>query len=169
MNYDDWESICYEGLVMPIFMRGNYIFTGPGQKAFLASSNFVNYIELGKKGVTAYHLEAKIRNEEFLVSGKLFDSRGNFLCKLVDNQLEEVQRGCSIVFHEEGRGYKVVTRTQEVVIELFLKDENTCILRGEFYDENGNIIAKGDTIDFLIFKGPAILGKSDGALGIVLE
>ena len=42
-------------------MLDSYIFTSPGEKAFLVSLNYVNYIELGKKGVTAYYLEAKNR------------------------------------------------------------------------------------------------------------
>jgi hypothetical protein len=158
-----------EGFTMPISIRGSYIFTSPGQKAFLASSNFVNYIELGKKGVTAYYLEAQIKNGEFVVSGTLYDSHGSFLCRLVNNNLEEMQRKCEMKLHEGRRGYKVVTENQEVVIELFIKDENICILKGTFYDERGELVAKGNETDFLIFKGPAVLGKSDGTLGIVLE
>jgi hypothetical protein len=150
-------------------MRGNYIFTGPGQKAFLASSNFVNYVELGKKGVTKYYLEAKIVGEEFVVSGILYNSKGTFLCKLINNHLEDMQRKCEMVFDKEMKGYKVLDENKEVIIELFLKDKNTCILRGSFYDEKGNLLATGSGEDLLIFKGPAILGKSNGSLGIVLE
>jgi hypothetical protein len=154
---------------MPIVMRENYIFTSPGQKAFLASSNYVNYIELGKKGVTAYYLEAKIENRDFIVNGRLYDAHGDFICMLRKNQLEEMQKKCKMVFDAKGRGYKVVTENDQVIIELFLRDENTCILRGTFYDEKGNPVAKGNERDFLIFRGPAVLGKSNGARGIVME
>lgn len=126
-------------------------------------------MELGQKGVTDYYLEAKIEDGEFIVSGKLYDSHGNFLCALQRNHLEDMQKKCRIVFDEQRRGYKVLTEDQEVVIELFLKDENTCIMKGEFYDGKGNLVAKGYKENFLIFKGPAILGKKGGALGIVIK
>jgi len=154
---------------MPVYLKGNYIFTSPGKKAFLASSNFVNYIELGKKGITAYYLEAKIENNEFIVNGKLFDSKSNFLCTLKNNHLEEMHKKCRMVINNKGQGYRIFDEDNNVVIELFLKDLNTCILRGTFYDDKGNIIAEGNEEDFLLYKGPAVLGKSNGSLGIVMN
>jgi hypothetical protein len=154
---------------VPIFLRGNYIFTSPGQKAFLVSSNYVNYVELGRKGIADYYLEAKIENDEFVISGRLYDSHGNFICALRGNHLEEMQRKCKIVYDEQGRGYKVIDDDQKVLMELYLRDENTCIIKGEIYDNSGKLVAKGNGENFLIFKGPAVLGKKNGALGIVIE
>jgi len=150
-------------------MKGNYIFTRPGQKAFLVSSNYVNYVELGTRGVNDYYIEAKIENGTFIVNGRLYDSSGNLLCKLRQNQLEDIHSRCRMSLNPQGVGYKVETDDGKIVIELFLKDENTCILKGNFYDKDGNLVAKGNNEDLLILRGPAILGKSNGSLGIVLR
>jgi hypothetical protein len=150
-------------------MKGNYIFTVPGQKAFLVSSNYVNYVELGIKDANDYYIEAKIENGKFTVNGRLYDATGNLLCKLKHNQLEEMHSKCKMILGPRGEGYKIETGEGQMIIELFLKDPNTCILRGDFYDKNGNLVAKGTREDLLILRGPAILGKSNGSLGIVLR
>ncbi|MCJ7722413.1 hypothetical protein MUO98_08440 [Candidatus Bathyarchaeota archaeon] len=150
-------------------MKGNYIFTSPGQKAFLVSSNYVNYIELGKEGITGYYLEAKIDNNEFVINRRLYDSDGNYLCSIRRNHLEDMQRGCEMCLAKDGSGYSVITEDEKLILGHFLKDENTCILKGIFYDDEGKILAKGDDQNFLIFHGPAVLGKMNGSRGIVLE
>ena len=103
---------------MPIVMKGNYIFTSPGKKAYLASSNYVNYIELGKEGVTEYHLEARIRDDEFVVDGRLYDSDGRLLCILRNNQLEHMKKKCEIILDPKRRGYTVLTEEGDLVLEL---------------------------------------------------
>lgn len=150
---------------MGVQLVGNYIFTSPGQKAFLVSSNYVNYFELGRRGVTDYYLEAKVEKGEFLVSGILYDSKGTLLCHIKQNQIEKG----NCIFEPVGKqGYQIVDRGN-VILQLFLKEPNICVLRGTFYDSSGNLIAEGDENDFRIFKGPAVLGKSGNSLGIVLD
>jgi hypothetical protein len=43
------------------------------------------------------------------------------------------------------------------------------VLQGRFYDEHGELAAEGNEEDLLIYKPPAVLGKSGSARGIVLE
>jgi len=152
---------------MGVRLVGNYIFTGPGQKSFLVSSNYVNYFELGRRGVTDYYLEGKIEKREFLVSGILYNSKGMPLCNIKENHLENINGTC--VFESlERQGYQIVEHG-DVVFRLFLKEPDICVLQGRFYDSRGNLIAEGDENDFRIFKGPAVLGKSGNSLGIVLS
>ena len=152
---------------MGVRLIGNYIFTSPGQKAFLVSSNYVNYLELGRKGVTDYYLEAKIEKGEFLVSGILYDSKGIPLCNIKENHLENIEGNCVFELLEE-QSYQVVEHG-DVIFRLFLKEPNICVLQGKFYDSGGNLIGEGDGDDFRIYKGPAVLGKSGNSLGIVLD
>ena len=152
---------------MGVQLIGNYIFTRPGENAFLVSSNYVNYFELGRKGVTDYFLEAKIEGDEFVVSGTLYDSRGVHLCNIEENHVEKINGNC--LFEALGdRGYQVVDGGS-VIFRLSLKEKNVCVLQGKFYDSAGNLVAEGDENDFRIFRGPAILGKSGNSLGIVLD
>ena len=152
---------------MAVHLRGNYIFTSPGEKAFLVSSNYVNYLELGRKGVTDYYLEAKIEKNEFLVSGILHDSKGTPLCNITENHVENIKGNCAFEPLQH-YGYQIVDRGN-VVFRLSLKEPNVCVLKGKFYDGSGNLIAEGDENDFRILKGPAVLGKSGNSLGIVLK
>lgn len=152
---------------MAVHLQGNYIFTRPGEKAFLVASNYVNYLELGRKSVTDYYLEAKIEKDEFLVSGTIYDSKGIPLCNIKENHVENIKGNC--VFEPlKDHGYEIVDRGN-VIFRLSLRDRNLCVLQGRFYDGSGNLIAEGDETDFRIFKGPAVLGKAGNSLGIVLE
>lgn len=154
---------------MGMRLKGNYIFTGPGQKAFLVSSNYVNYFELGRKGTTDHYLEAKIENGEFLVSGILYDPKGTPLCNIKENHLENISGNCKFEPLPK-QGYQIVDQDQgSVILRLFLKEPNICVLQGTFYDSKGNLIAEGDENDFRILKGPAVLGKSGNSLGIVFD
>lgn len=153
---------------MGVRLIGNYIFTSPDQKRFLVSSNYVNYFELGRKGITEYYLEAKIEKDEFLVSGILYDPKGTPLCNVKQNHLENIKGNCIFEPLQE-QGYQIVDQDRgTVILRLFLREPNVCILQGTFYDSRGNLIAEGDENDLRIFRGPAVLGKSGNSLGIVL-
>lgn len=152
---------------MAIRLERNYIFAEPGGKAFLVSSNYVNYFELGAKGVTDYYIEAKIKDGEHIVSGTLYSKDGNLLCTLKDNQVEDISHQCEVQL--VGRaGYRVVHNQFGPLLELVLKNGSVCVLKGRFYDSKGGLVAEGDGENFLIFKGPAVLGKSGNSLGIVI-
>lgn len=155
---------------MSIYMKGNYIFTKPGEKAYLVSSNYVNYIELGIPDKDDYYLEAKIDKNMFMITARLYNSNGNYICKIEKNSIKDKKTECKIQFKsgDENKGYRIVMPSDNVLLELYLKDENTCIIKSNIYDKKGNLIAMGNDKDFLIYKGPAVLGKSNGARGIVL-
>ena len=153
---------------MSVYLRGNFIFTSPGEKAFLVSSNFVNYLELGQRGLTDHYLEAQIRNGDFVVSGEIYDKRGQFLCRIRENNLEDIGGKCK--FRWLKAGYEVIHEERGMIFTLTMMPErpNVCILKGKFYDSEGNLIAEGNQEDFVIYKGPAVIGKSGNARGIVL-
>lgn len=152
-----------------ILLKGNYIFVNPGGKAFLAASNYVNYVELGHPGSDGFSLVATIENDEFVVSAQLYDERGNFVCKVEDNSVRE-HSNVEVHFLPEG-GYEIIGPEGSLVLRLALAGEHgeVCILQGKFYDEQGELVAEGSEEDLLIYKPPAVLGKSGSARGIVLE
>ena len=146
-------------------LKGNYIFARPGEPAFLAASNFVNYLSLGDKAKGTFYLEARIENGEHKLSGRLWTKEGKFLCELRDNAI--VSGECKVVPIKQG-GYEVRAKGNQLQFSVRLQDGKTCLIQGKFYDESGHLVAEGNRDDFRIFKGPAILGKSGASAGIVI-
>jgi len=152
---------------MPIVLRGSHIFTQPGQQAFLAASNYVNYILLGDPARGSFYLEARIDKAEFLLSGRLYRKDGGLVCEIRDNRVKD-PGPCKVAPIKPG-GYELRTPEGAVPLRLRLKpDQNVCLIQGTFYDESGDLVAEGDEEDLRIYKGPAILGKSGSSLGIVI-
>jgi len=151
---------------MPVFMKGNYIFVEPGHKCFEVSSNFTNYLELGIQGITKYYLEAKIENDEFKISGILLDKNGELLCRLKDNFVEAPEY-CSKEMTPDG--YRIKDKDGNVVFEIHVENDLICHLRGTIYGDSGEIVAQDKEGEFIILKGPAIIGKSGNAIGIKLD
>lgn len=151
---------------MGIVFQGNYIFVEKDSPKFLVASNYTNYFSLGP--VNEFYLEGWIEEGKFIVSGTLFNSEGTLLARIVRNQLEDSVPDVRYLPVGD-RGYKVVDASNRPIFELWLLDENTCVVKGDFYDSQGTLVARGDDEDFRIFMGPAVLGKSGSSLGIVLE
>jgi hypothetical protein len=149
-------------------LRGNYIFVQPGEKAFKAASNLVNYLELGSIEDDKFYLIASIENNEFVVSARLFNSSGQELVEIKQNNIRHSPTA-KIQFFPAG-GYEIVDNTGGLIIRLKLMGalKNECLLQGKFYNEEGSLVAKGDDEDLRIYKAPAVLGKSGGARGIVI-
>ena len=151
---------------MPVFMRGNYIFVEPGRKCFEVSSNFTNYLELGIRGITKHYLEAKIENDEFKISGVLLDRNGEILCRLKNNFIE-TSRDCNKEMTPYG--YRIKDKDGKLVLEIQVENDLICHLKGTIYGESGEIVAQDRKGEFIILKGPAIVGKSGNAIGIKLD
>jgi len=151
---------------VPIFMKGNYIFVEPKQKHFEVSSNFTNYLELGIQGITKYYLEAKIENDEFKISGILIDKSGETLCRLKDNFIDE-SKGCNKEMTKHG--YRIKDKDGNLAFEIHVEDDLICYLKGTIFGESGEIVAQEREGEFIILKGPAIIGKSGNAIGIKIS
>jgi len=147
-------------------MKGNYIFVQPGRKCFEVSSNLTNYLELGIQGITKYHLEAKIENDEFRISGALLDQNGEVLCHLKDNFIE-ASKGCNKEMTPYG--YRIKDKDGNLVFEIQAENDLLCHLKGTIYGELGEVVAQDRKGEFVILKGPAIIGKSGNAIGIKLD
>lgn len=150
---------------MPIFMKGNYIFVERGQKCFEVSSNFTNYLELGIEGITKYYLEAKIQDDEFRMSGKLLDKDGEVVCRLKDNFIE-ASKDCRKTMTPSG--YRIKDKKGNQILEIQVENDLICHLKGTIYGDGGEIVARDRNGEFVILKGPAIIGKSGTAIGIKL-
>lgn len=151
---------------MPVFMKGNYIFVQRGHKCFEMSSNFTNYLELGIQGITEYYLEAKIESEEFQISGTLLDENGEVLCRLRENFIE-APTGCSKEMTPYG--YRIRDKDGSLIFEIQVEKDLICHLKGTIFGASGEIVAQDREGEFIIFKGPAIIGKSGNAIGIKLD
>lgn len=149
---------------MSVVMKGNYIFVQPGQKCFRVASNLTNYLELGVKGVTAYYLEGRIEVGEFLVNATLLDPTGRKACQIINNFPEGP--GCRKEMTKNG--YSILSHSGELLLGIEATGD-VCSLKGRIYDSTGVVVARDEQDDFLIFRGPAVLGKSNGSLGIVLR
>jgi hypothetical protein len=148
---------------MSVLMTGNFIFVRPGEKMFKVASNFTNYLELGAQGVTGYYLEAKIEKGDFLINATLLDAQGKIPCRIVNNFPE--RSGCRKDMTPHG--FRIFSSSGQLLLAVEAPAE-VCFLRGSIYDEKGEIVAQDVGDDFLIYHGPAVLGKSGNSLGIVL-
>ena len=151
---------------MSIIMRGCYFFVGPNNRRFQVSSNFTNYLELGINGITKYYLEAKIVNEEFLVVGTLLDKEGNTLCIMEDSFIKSSEK---FIKEMTAHGYRILDENHNVIFEIQAMADLICHLKGTIYGDHGEIIAKDMGEDFIILKGPAILGKSGNSIGMKID
>ena len=144
-------------------MRGNYIFVRGGEKMFKVASNFTNYVELGVRGVTPYYLEARIEGDEFLVNATLLDRNGKIACQVANSFPE----GAECRKDMTPQGYLIRDRSGDVLLGMEVSGK-VCLLRGTIYGADGDVVAQDRADDFLVFRGPAVLGKSGRACGIVL-
>jgi hypothetical protein len=149
---------------MTLLMKGNYIFVQRGQKAFKVASNFTNYLELGALGITEYYLEARIEEDAFMINATLLSPQGKLACRVVNNFPDRA--GCRREMTPDG--YRILTPEGQLLLGIAVRGD-FCHLLGIVYDTKGNIVAQGLEDDFVIHQGPAVLGKSQTARGIVLS
>ncbi len=153
---------------MGLTLRGNYLFVEEGQKAFVVAMNFTNYLELGVRAVTQYYLEARIENNDFLIDAVLLDQRGNFLCELVRNK-PKPNRGNGKIYRKTAYGFSIVNEQDQSHIFGVRIRQNRCLLEGIIYDGKGEVVAKSQGVDFLVYQGPAAIGKSGQSYGLVIR
>ena len=149
---------------MSTMLKGNYIFVQRGQKAFKIASNITNYVELGVPGITDYHLEAKIEHDEFIINATLFNPNVKEPCRIVNSIPEKSDYQKVMTPH----GYNFLDIGGELLLGIAVNEENLCTLQGKIYDSSGRLIAEDKDSDFLIYHGPAVLGKSGSARGIFI-
>lgn len=108
-------------------------------------------------------MEARIEDSEFLVDATLPLLNREDACTIKNNF---PQAGCQ---HEMiPDGYRILTDEGDFLFGLQV-DGRECLLRGTIYDSEGEIVPEEQEDDFLIHRGPAVLGKSGGARGIVIR
>ena len=148
---------------MSVVMKGNYIFVQPGQKAFMIASNFTNYLELGAKGITDYYLEAKVENDEFIINAKIYDPQNKEFCIVTNNFPEKSD------FRKEmtPNGYCIFSKTGVLLLGIEANAE-ICYLKGKIYNISGEVVAEEKNEDYMIYRGPATIGKLGNSMGIVL-
>lgn len=149
---------------MSAVLKGNYVYVQPGQKAFKVASNYTNYIELGVRGLTPYYFEGRIENDEFVINATLLDQHGRTVCEIVNNFPQG--EGCRKKMTPYG--YVIADGQGNHLIEIRV-EENICFLKGTVYGAGGEVIARDHNHDFLVYRGPLVLGKSGTSLGIVVR
>ncbi|MDG6999435.1 MAG: hypothetical protein JRN15_10010 [Nitrososphaerota archaeon] len=151
---------------MPVNLKGNFIFVQRGQPAYEVSSNYTNYIEIGNRDTTKYHLIATIEKDGFKISGRFLDSFGKELFVMRDNFIEPSSH-CQKEMTKSG--YRIKDEHGNLVFAIVVSVDNICHLKGTIYGESGEVVAAERNDSFVIAKGPAVLGKSGNALGLVFK
>jgi hypothetical protein len=151
---------------VPITMRNNWIFASPGELAYKVASNFTNYLELGAPDVTPYYLVASIEEDEFLVSAVILNPKTGNECRVVNNFPD---KSPGFDRRMTTNGYQIVDSTGHLVLGIETINPKICLLRGTILDKDGSVVAEDQGDDFLIYRGPAILGRANGAIGIMID
>lgn len=152
---------------MAVIMRGNYFFVQPGAKCYKISSNFTNYFLLGIVNIGPYFLEAKIVEDEFAISGKLLNPQGKLSCNVENNFVTSTQ---NVAKEMTPSGYRLKEEdTGRMLLEMMVIEKGICLIKGIIYNENGNVVAEDKDQDFVIYSGPAIIGKSGNAIGLKID
>lgn len=147
---------------MSVLMKDSYIFVQPGQKAFKIASNFTNYLEIGAKGITDFYLEAKVENDEFIFNAIIYDPKSKEYCRIINNFPEKSEFRKEMTLY----GYNIFSKTGELLFGIEAQEE-ICYLKGKIYSANGEVVAEGKDNDYLIYRGPATIGKLGNSRGIV--
>lgn len=148
---------------MPVVMKGQLLFVRHGDKCFKVASNYTNYLELGVRGVTDYYLEARIESGGFVIDAVLRNSLGHEVCSVVRNFPKE--QNC--IRELTPNGYRI--KAQEMVLLELFAPANVCSIRAKLYDGEGGLIAEDVEDNFVIYRGPAILGRSGNLRGMVIQ
>lgn len=150
---------------MSVIMKGSYIFVQPGEKAYKVASNYTNYLELGQPGVTDYYFEARVVADEFRINASFMDPSIEHRVKVVENVPESPGLKRTMLRN----GYQIEDENGRLILGLEVQGQNVCVIRGAVYDERGEVVAESRQGDFIVHRGPAVIGKSGEAKGIVLE
>ena len=148
---------------MAVKLSECYIFVSQADKCFKVATNYTNYFELGAEGVTDYYVEARIQNDEFLINAIVLDPDTKETCRVVNNFPDSADCRREMICN----GYRILGSSGRLLLGIDVH-ENVCLLRGTIYDRNGVVVAEEAQDDFLVHRGPAVLGKQDQSRGIVI-
>jgi hypothetical protein len=148
---------------MAMEISGTYLAVQPGEPAYKVASNFTNYVELGARGRTDYYLEARIDDGRFVVDAVLQDPSTGRAVNVEDN----VPTDSGVTRRDRPDGFDIVNGTGHVLLGLDI-DGPVAHLRGRITTAAGEVVAEDDADDFLVHRGPMVLGRSDGAHGVML-
>jgi len=149
-----------------VFIENNYIFSSPEENSYFVSSNYTNYIELGYDGIDDYYLKATVLNNKYNLSINMYDENGEFLFEVKNNVLINGEN-CDVINYD--RGIIEIIINNVTILNYSPIENNTMVIVCDIYDKNGDLIARGTDENFLIFKGPARIGKKDNEYGIIIN
>ena len=145
-------------------MSGNYIFVEQGSKAYEVASNFTNYLELGTPGADPdYYFEAQIDNDEFIIDAVLREPSSPTPLRIVKSFPEGGPWKKDMLTN----GWRIVDPNGELILGLEVNG-NICHIKGKVKSRDGTLVAEDSNNNFLIYKGPAVLGRSGTSRGIVI-
>ena len=150
---------------MAFTMSGNYIFAGPNDRCYKVASNFTNYLELGLPDSGDYYLEARIDEGDFKINARLWDTASGEQILVKDN-FPTGMRG--VTRDDLPNGY-LIKDSGGVLILGIAVEGNLVRSGGAVRSKDGALIAEDKADDFLIHRGPAVLGKEGSARGIVIS
>jgi hypothetical protein len=145
-------------------MRGSYFFVEPGSKSFKVATNFTNYLELGiQSSAPDYYLEAKVADDDFVINAVLWEPTLTAPLRIVDSFPDGPEWTRKML----PNGWHIVNKTGQLMFGLEVQG-SVCHIKGEVRSRDGTLVAQDSNDDYLIYKGPAILGRSGSARGLVI-
>jgi hypothetical protein len=146
---------------MPAIIARNWINVRPGDRCFVLSSNLCDFFQIGDQSTTyLLHAEMVGPEREFLFNGRLFLPGNSQPGTVIDNFPKgPTPHGWIKRQRVDGNGYELVDRTNGIALFGFEEIEDICHVTTNVYDGAGNLIVETLPDNFLVHRGPAMVGK----------
>lgn len=154
---------------MPVLMSGNLINVGPGDPAFIIGSNFTDHFEIGNQKGDDYWLRADIvgPQSEFIFNGRLFLPDQPSGGTVIDNFPKGPEpKGWVRKQLADRPGYLLVDQqTGKTLFGFDILDNHICHVVTNLYSQKGELVAETSMDNFLVHKGPALIGTGGIRIG----
>lgn len=151
---------------MALAMAHNRINVRAGDRAFIVASNLCDLLQIGAQD-TAYLLVAEMvgPDKEFLFNGRLFVPGHDRPGTIIDNFPKgPTPKGWAKYPLVDGNGFTLIEPASNITLFGFEEIDNICHIITNLYDETGAIVAETLPDNFLVHRGPAMIGRG----GIVI-
>jgi hypothetical protein len=146
---------------MSTILAHNWINVRPGERCFVLSSNLCDFFQIGDQ-TTTYLLQAEMvgPDKEFLFNGRLFLPGHHHPGTVIDN----FPKGPAPQGWEKRQmvgtvAYELFDPATNTVLFGFEEIERVCHVTTNIYDGSGILIAQTLPNNFLVHRGPAMVGR----------
>jgi len=145
----------------------NYLNVLPGNPAILVASNLCDYFELGHKA-SGHWLEGNIikSSNDFVFNGRMYLPGGNNAGIIIDNfPKASLPKGWLKRPNMNSEGYELVDSNGTILFAYEVLPNKICHVTVNVYDADGTMVAESLPNEFIIHKGPAMIGRNGISIG----